>query len=403
MKLPILSAIIVTAFATVSSASLFKVPIKRIKETAAERAQRVASIDDYAIKKYLESNQALESKTNLFDIKADGSVDHGVPLSNYMNAQYYGEIQIGTPAQTFTVIFDTGSSNLWVPSTHCMSFACLMHRRYSSSKSTTYRKNETDFVIRYGSGSLQGINSQDTLRVGGIEIRDQGFAESTIEPGLTFAMARFDGIFGLGYDTISVQQTVPPFYNMVNKKLIDQNIFSFWLSDASDGNNNLGGELAFGGIDEERFSGNITWSPVTRKGYWEIELQNTKFNGQPMNMGTIGAAIDTGTSLLIAPTAVAEFVNNQIGGQADAYGQYTVDCSTVGDLPEFCFQFSGTDFCLQGKDYILDVDGQCMSGFVALDIPPPAGPLWIVGDVFLRKFYSIYDLQNHRVGFAQSK
>lgn len=196
-------------------------------------------------------------------------------------------------------------------------------------------------------------------------------------------MARFDGIFGLGYDTISVQQTVPPFYNMVNKKLIDQNIFSFWLSDASDGNNNLGGELAFGGIDEERFSGNITWSPVTRKGYWEIELQNTKFDGQPMNMGTIGAAIDTGTSLLIAPTAVAEFVNNQIGGQADAYGQYTVDCSTVGDLPEFCFQFSGTDFCLQGKDYILDVDGQCMSGFVALDIPPPAGPLWI-GNLHIR-------------------
>ncbi|KAG1449467.1 hypothetical protein G6F56_008633 [Rhizopus delemar] len=216
-------------------------------------------------------------------------------------------------------------------------------------------------------------------------------------------MAHFDGIFGLGYDTISVQQTIPPFYNMANRGLIDQNVFSFWLNNVTSGEEESGGELVFGGTNPDHFVGEISWSPVTRKGYWEIELENTKFNNETMNMGAIGAAIDTGTSLLIAPTAVTDYVNTQIGAVMDQYGQYTLDCATIPSLPEFCFVFSGKDFCLQGKDYVLNIQNECISGFVAMDIPPPAGPLWIVGDVFLRKFYSIYDLDNNRVGFAEPR
>jgi saccharopepsin len=241
------------------------------------------------------------------------------------------------------------------------------------------------------------------LTLGGIEIEGQGFAESVKEPGFTFAFAKFDGILGLGYDNIAVKKTVPPFYHMVNRDLVDEPLFSFWLNDAAEGDEDAGGELVFGGTNPNHYKGDIIWSDIRRKGYWEITMENIKFGGEYIDLDPVGAAIDTGSSLLIAPTTIADLINHELGAEKNWAGQYTLDCSVVPDLPEFCFVFNGHDFCLEGKDYVLNVQNQCISGFMGMDIPEPAGPLWIVGDVFLRKYYSIYDLGNNRVGLAESR
>jgi len=321
---------------------------------------------------------------------------HGVPLSNFMNAQYFAEISLGTPAQTFKVVLDTGSSNLWVPSVQCTSIACFLHTKYDSQQSSTYKANGTTFSIQYGTGSMEGFVSRDTLAIGDLVIPEQDFAEATKEPGLTFAFGKFDGILGLAYDTISVNHIVPPFYSMINNGLVDSKVFSFRLGSSEED----GGEAIFGGIDESAYSGKLFYAPVRRKAYWEVELQKVSLGDDELELENTGAAIDTGTSLIALPTDIAEMINAQIGATKSWNGQYTVDCTKVPSLPDLTFTFGGKPFPIKATDYILEVQGTCISSFTGLDINVPGGSLWIIGDVFLRRYYTVYDLERHAVGFA---
>ena len=101
---------------------------------------------------------------------------------------------------------------------------------------------------------------------------------------------RFDGILGLGFDTISVNHITPPFYNMINEGLLDSPVFSFRIGSSEDD----GGEAVFGGIDEEAYSGEIHYVPVRRKAYWEVELEKISFGDDEVEFESTGAAIDTG-------------------------------------------------------------------------------------------------------------
>ena len=217
----------------------------------------------------------------------------------------YSEISIGTPAQDFKVILDTGSSNLWVPSQECSSIACWLHSTYDHSDSSSYKENGSDFSIQYGSGSLTGYVSQDTVKIGDLTIKHQDFAEAVEEPGLAFAFGRFDGILGLGYDTISVNKMVPPFYNMIAHKLIDEPVFAFYLSDTSDKSES---EVVFGGIDEDHYKGKITKIPLRRKAYWEVDLDAISLGDETAELENTGVILDTGTSLIALPSTIAELM-----------------------------------------------------------------------------------------------
>uniref|UniRef100_T1GNE8 Peptidase A1 domain-containing protein n=1 Tax=Megaselia scalaris TaxID=36166 RepID=T1GNE8_MEGSC len=304
--------------------------------------------------------------------------DGHVELDNYQDDSYYGEITIGTPPQKFKVLFDTGSSNLWVPSTECDASdeACKKHAKYNHKKSSTYKKNGEDFSIQYGTGSLTGFL--------------QTFAEAKSQPGSTFVDAKFDGILGLGFQQIAVDNVVPVFYNMVSQRLVDEPIFSFYLNRKIGAS--PGGQLMFGGSDRSLYKGEFTYVPVTQEGYWQFNLDKAEVDGNIL-CENCDAIADSGTTLIAGPVDAIYEIYEAIG--ADMYGN--VDCDSK--LPAVDFVLGGKTFRLDGEDYIQkevqDGETYCFAGFEMNDF-------WILGDVFMGKFYTEFDLGKKRVGFAEA-
>lgn len=327
-------------------------------------------------------------------------------LKDFQDAQYYGDISLGTPPQTFSVVFDTGSANLWVPSARCKGFnlACFLHRRrapaprhargasrraclpflaaraaclrswppsrrlsaarprvgaapppqvhlvpssrytfilpphpapsrrlpanptatpraarwgapqnplpplsppplrYASFKSSTYQSDGTPFQIRYGSGSMSGFISRDTLRLDGITLHNASFAEAVTEPGAAFVLSKFDGILGLAYPSLSVDGLTPVMQALQEAGQLAAPRFAFWLS--KDPTTSPGGVLFLGGVDKAYYRGPLHYVPVTRKAYWEFDVDTISLGGKPF-AHSVSAIADTGTSLLVGPSEQA--------------------------------------------------------------------------------------------------
>ncbi|KAM6296831.1 cathepsin D-like [Podargus strigoides] len=314
-------------------------------------------------------------------------------LHNYMDAQYYGTIALGTPPQPFRVIFDTGSADLWVPSARCclLYLACWLHPHYQPALSRTHRPNGSAFAITYGSGSLRGFLSQDTLTVSNISVPEQTFAEAVALPGLAFAAARFDGVLGLAFPTAAAGPARPVFDNMMARGLFRTNVFSFRLRRPHPDH-----------------------TPITPQGPPNCPPRCRWGRGGPWGAvtplcagGGCEAIVDTGTSLITGPSEEVDKLHRAMGGSPTLGGQYTLDCNKVPSLPNVSFVLGGHEFTLGPQHYVLQVSQWgtplCVSGFMALDVPPPAGPLWILGDVFLARYYVVFDRDHDRVGLAPSK
>ena len=337
-------------------------------------------------------SRAATGKNPSFYRTSEGSI----VINDYENSQYYGEIELGTPSQKFNVIFDTGSADLWVASSNCDSSCGRTHSKYDSSKSKTYVANGTVFDIEYGSGPVSGYDSNDRVALGGLVVKDQVFAEVTDASGLgvAYKLGKFDGILGMAYSSISVNKNPTIFEAAYNQGLVSSKTFAFYLGNSDSDY----GELVLGGYDEAHFTGEITWVPLIAETYWEILLEGVTVDSTSYESSGVKAIVDTGTSLLTGPSATVKAIADQIGAKSLSNGEYLVSCSA--DLPDLDFVINGNTYTLTSADYLIPDGDICILGLMGLDIDAPTGPLWILGDIFIRKYYSIFDEANNRVGFA---
>lgn len=262
---------------------------------------------------------------------------------------YYGEISIGTPEQKFHVLFDTVSSDTWVPSTKCLiSFPCQTHQKYDSNKSTSYIKDGTEFTSKFIKGSSSGFMSLDVLRIGELEIKNQPFGEATEISNNPFLMVKYDGIMGLGFKGESRSGFNSPIKNAIIQKLIAP-VFGLYLSKEI----KLGGDLTIGGVNTKYFSGSFQYTPVISDFGWMIKFESFKI-GSDVICEKCKSLVDSAGAFISGPADQVNKIHEKIGVK-HVHGVPTVDCTSIASLPRFYFVFDKFTLELTGEDYILKV------------------------------------------------
>lgn len=378
MKALIIAALAATVAvsATAGTAPVVKIPLKR-RMTPAESHARGLPLVKKVFPKLHNNNDVI--------------------IHDFMGVQFYGPIALGTPAQEFQVVYDTGSSNLWVPANNC-SLSCFLKPRFQPTQSSTFVPNGESYSIMYGSGPCSGVMESDVATVQGMVVKNQPFAMVTNASGLgmAFAAAQWDGIAGLAWPSIAVNGATPVFTNMIAQYPNMQQVFAFYLPN----DDTKSGELTFGSYDTTKFTGELVTVPLTHEFYWMTQLDGFAL-GNKVFTTNAGAVIDSGTSTLTGPSSVVAQIGAMLNATQLLPGRFLVNCAAVPNLPPISIKIGGKTWVLEGKDYIINVEGvECMLGMMGLDIDTRFGELWIMGDVFMRKVYTVFDYKNKAVRFA---
>jgi hypothetical protein len=258
-----------------------------------------------------------------------------------------------------------------------------------------------------------GTVSTDTVEVAGIALPKTPFGRVYAEPGPVdeWGAPVFDGILGLAYPIIAMPILIflpGPFDEMVSRKIVPKPLFSVFLSSVE---NDTSSYVAFGEIPHENYEGSLITvnqnAMQPELGYWCVSVTGIKVGNQvqPGTSGIIGV-VDTGTSLIAGPPAVV----NPIIAQVNA----TPDCSNVDQLPNISFTITiangeNKDFVLTPQEYTYRVSfkngdpDQCQCGLFAFDAGEGLLPLWILGDPFLRTYFSVFDRGTNQIRFAKAK
>ncbi|KAF9162055.1 hypothetical protein DFQ26_003907 [Actinomortierella ambigua] len=316
----------------------------------------------------------------------------------------------------------------------------------------------TPWRILYGDrSSVSGHLAIDRLEFSEVVIENQliGLAD---QESTSFMDDAVDGVFGLGFPANSAFNLAKSQHNLqetlggsaqgdvelnttvlgsiMKHDILPRSIFSVWLGggggDKGWGNNSIqtpeatnpstddknthgenvssyhdelvDGEYLFGSIDTSRFEGNLTYAPIVSPNFWQVKVDGITLDHGRLDLHLHGEAIiDTGTTLLVFPTVHAKAINTALGAVSDPWEGWIVPCDHQqpnGQQGSLDFQIGGASFSVRRLDLVREPastrPGYCYSAV----IPSPAANTIILGDIFIRNNYCVFDLERLAIGFA---
>ncbi|GAA5826586.1 hypothetical protein JCM11251_002438 [Rhodosporidiobolus azoricus] len=396
---------VVTATNTTAAARLAK-----RREDVFERARELERRNLADEKRMKREVQPQDSGDALKKRAPSGAVALTDYFSGGNDAAYFGPLDIGTPGQSFDVIFDTGSADLWVPSDK----SSTSHAKFSTSASSSVETSTASWDITYGTGSSEGFLARDTVTAGGYTATQQIFALADTSASVVEALPS-DGICGMAFSTIATSGAPTFFENLITQGQVSNPVFSYYMTRAKDSTSKskgtiAGGELCIGCIDSSKYTGSISYNPVSSKSYWSVDSDGVNVDGTVVSGTSMVAALDTGTTLIYLPTSVASALYSKLGGtKVGSSGEYHVPCvSTFGSIG---LTFNGVTYNMPLDDVFLGYASssntdECILGIFASDYYDSEGQnVAIVGNLFLKSVYSVFSFSQNgapAVGLATS-
>jgi len=310
-------------------------------------------------------------------------------LVNNHNTRLFGTVHIGNPPQEFQVIFDTGSSNFWVPGHTCQGAG--NRKTFKPHLSKSFTPIDKKISLQYGKGGAAGNLGKDHVKIAGMNVSNVTFARLTNLNGMG-ENSNFDGIIGLSFPDIAAGK-VPTFLELLLEQgLIEDASFSFYMSPNSSA-------VILGGVDPRYHVGPFRYFPVREDGYWNVEVESVRvghsfFDNQQDS--DLVVMFDTGTSRIIVGKKMLAFILKE----TKLKEQITYSKKVLKTLPTIKIEANEELISIPPEAYMMCDDQSC---FLGIKTSPgiPSQNLIVLGDIFLKTYYTHFDYGNMRVGIAR--
>jgi hypothetical protein len=371
------------------------IPLKKLKRTDEQRKSHFSALREH----HSFLLEIMGTEKNRGSVEKDPSE---IPVAFNTYSLWIGTIGVGTPMQEFNVVYDTGSSQLWVNSDSCTDDGCTENSRFHPSLSSSYKDQGIDMDVKFGTGSITGRIAQDTVTLGGVSVKKNYVGMIDDESGSVFVEYDIDGILGLSFASLSNLAKNGIDYKTVMDQILEQKLSEPKISFYYNGDQS---DITIGKPKSRHYKGSVQYIDVSKEEYWELELADIKMGGESLGLcnPTCRAVIDTGTSFLTAPSGSVSTVLHKINDHRS--NDWNCDMSELNQLPSLTYVFKdskGTyEFSLKGPEYMTRDQDECAPAFMQLDVPSTSGDLWILGDIFFEKYFTVFSREAQpQVGFA---